>query len=131
MDDSDFLAWAGTDASRWAEGFCKKYPSVLSQIEGDEGVIQDADLEGLMICWFANAIEAGALREARENEPITDQIAVIPAIRKTLEEMRDLRTGGPHVSAKAAATSAFEALDMVRMKARDALSLLDSGETVE
>lgn len=40
------------DAEVWAEEFCKKF-SVFT----DEGVIEDK--VGLMIGWFANAINAG------------------------------------------------------------------------
>lgn len=41
--DSELLSYMGTDATRWAEQFCMS---------------NDVD-EGLMISWFANAIEAG------------------------------------------------------------------------
>ena len=47
MTDSDLLLIMGTDGSKWAKEFTKKFP--------------DVD-EGLMLGWFCNAIEAG--REA-------------------------------------------------------------------
>jgi len=47
----------GDDATKWAKEFCKRFPSVLSQVEGEEGVVQGEELEGLMVGWFANAIE--------------------------------------------------------------------------
>jgi hypothetical protein len=41
-----------TDAAAWAKAFCERFGVYTS-----EGVIQDA--EGLMLSWFANAIERG------------------------------------------------------------------------
>ena len=44
MKDNDLLAHMGTDAEKWAASFCEKFPEVD---------------QGLMLGWFANAIEAG------------------------------------------------------------------------
>lgn len=49
--DGDLLARLGTDAKKWAEEFCKRYPAI------------DADT---MLGWFANAIMAGHDARARE-----------------------------------------------------------------
>jgi hypothetical protein len=49
MSDPDLLAYCGADASKWAEAFCR--------IKEQQGWgLADID-EGLMIGWFANAIE--------------------------------------------------------------------------
>lgn len=50
MSDTDFAQ--STDAAVWAKEFCDRF--IISTAEGVE---QDA--EGLMIGWFANAIERG------------------------------------------------------------------------
>jgi hypothetical protein len=49
MSDSDLLVYCGQDARKWAEAFCKIK-------EAKNYNITDID-EGLMIGWFANAIE--------------------------------------------------------------------------
>ena len=59
MGEQDILAEMGTDAAKWAEEFCKRWPSALCQIEGSEGVSQGDDFEGTMIGWFANALMRG------------------------------------------------------------------------
>lgn len=42
--DEKLMQYMGTDAMKWAEQLCVRFP--------------DID-EGLMLAWFANAIEAG------------------------------------------------------------------------
>lgn len=55
--------YATTDASVWAEEFCKEF-----SIFTEEGVVEDKI--GLMIGWFANAIETAKAREFGEGTPI-------------------------------------------------------------
>ncbi len=45
IDDAELLNMMGTDARKWAQEFCKKFPN--------------APEEGTMLGWFANSIEAG------------------------------------------------------------------------
>lgn len=54
--DFDLHAYCGTDAAKWAEQFCKSFPSALCQIPGREGVTQGDDFEDFVRAWFANAI---------------------------------------------------------------------------
>ena len=44
MNDAELLVKMGTDAAKWANAFCERFPQC------DQGV---------MLSWFANAIEAG------------------------------------------------------------------------
>lgn len=53
MDDTLNGLLETTDGSVWAEEFCKRW--TLTTVDG--AVVDDA--EGLMIAWFANAIETG------------------------------------------------------------------------
>ena len=55
QDDSDLLNIMGIDASKWAEEFCKRFGNDIID-------------EGLMLGWFANAIEAGRAAARREDE---------------------------------------------------------------
>lgn len=56
MTDVELLDYCGADASKWAEAFCR--------IKERQGWSADDIDEGLMICWFANAIEHSALSRA-------------------------------------------------------------------
>ncbi len=58
-----------TDATVWADEFCKRWPSALCQIEGREGVETEEDFREIMVGWFANAIMAGVDSEARKHLP--------------------------------------------------------------
>ena len=49
MSGVDLLDYCRDDASKWAEAFC--------QIKQKQGWSADDIDEGLMTCWFANAIE--------------------------------------------------------------------------
>ena len=109
----DILHRMGTDASKWAEEFCKLF-SVYVRDHNPPTEMDDA--EGLMIGWFANAIEAGALREAREAEPVTSQIAVIPALHKALEGVVRELDEGTHQETK------------IMRQARAALTTLDTDD---
>jgi hypothetical protein len=55
-EDGDLLGRMGTDAQKWAAEFVRVFQEVAVRPE-------PTDLEGMMIGWFANAIEAGAARE--------------------------------------------------------------------
>ena len=55
-----------TDASVWADEFCKRWPTALCQIEGKEGVESEENFKDIMLGWFANAIIAGADNQARK-----------------------------------------------------------------
>lgn len=69
-----------TNARAWAQEFCDRFRVAL---EGDGAWIDDP--EGLMIGWFANAIETGRDHEARES-PIgcdADGCPVVAASRET------------------------------------------------
>ena len=48
-----------TDATVWADEFCKNWPTALSQVPGREGVETEEDFREIMVGWFANAIMAG------------------------------------------------------------------------
>lgn len=52
INDKDLLDLLGDDAHNWAEEFCSRF------VVCGEGVPMP-DQEGLMIAWFANAIESG------------------------------------------------------------------------
>ena len=52
MSDIDILAKMGTDAEVWADEYMERFANELPD-------------RGNLIGWFANAIEAGASREAR------------------------------------------------------------------
>ena len=54
MTDGEFLAEVGTDAEKWATYFLDKF--VVRDYPEPSG---EFDEMGLMIGWFANAIEAG------------------------------------------------------------------------
>lgn len=55
MNDGELLTYMGTDAMRWAEEFCKLFGVYkVNEVEAD-----NSDQIGLMVTWFANAIEAG------------------------------------------------------------------------
>lgn len=54
-----------TDATVWADEFCKRWPSALCQIEGKEGVETEENFRDIMFGWFANAIMAGS-----DNSPV-------------------------------------------------------------
>ena len=66
LTDGGLLGYMGTDAQRWAQEFCAMH-------DGDEG---------LMIGWFANAIEAGRSAPRRSDDfeevpvKVIDEIAV-------------------------------------------------------
>ena len=53
MSEPDLLTYCGTDASKWAEAFCR-----IKEAQGWSAA--DID-EGLMITWFASAIEHSVL----------------------------------------------------------------------
>ena len=57
-----------TDATVWADEFCKRWPTALSQVEGREGVESEDDWREIMVGWFANAIMAGVDSEARKSD---------------------------------------------------------------
>ena len=62
MEDHEVIAYCGDDAAKWAEQFCKCWPGI------DEGV---------MIGWFANAIETACdVRMRRAPAPILDESEV-------------------------------------------------------
>ena len=75
-DERDVLAAriagleAQTDASVWADEFCKNWPTALSQVPGREGVETDEDFKDIMLGWFANAIMAGVYSVAEQPEPV-------------------------------------------------------------
>lgn len=57
-----------TDARKWASAFAATFPHVLKE---GQGVVND--VEGLMLGWFANAIEAGRFAESKKaDEEWTD-----------------------------------------------------------
>jgi hypothetical protein len=56
MTDVELLDYCGADASKWAEAFCR-----IKERQGWSAA--DID-EGLMIGWFANAIEHAAQTRA-------------------------------------------------------------------
>ena len=55
-DPKDLLAYLGTDSGKWAAEFCKS--------ARDKGLRYDEDL---MRGWFAQAIMAGRIEEAKMN----------------------------------------------------------------
>lgn len=63
-----FLAWAGTNARRWAADFMRRFSRLIMP-----GALDD----GTMIGWFANAIEAG--RSAGYAEGVSANIPQTPA----------------------------------------------------
>jgi hypothetical protein len=52
-----------TDAHEWARAFCQRFATVSRGSEADPD-----DDEGLMISWFANAIETGRLAGCKATE---------------------------------------------------------------
>lgn len=59
-DSAALLAAMGTDGREWAREFCKRFRvQQPTPYGGGAQVMGDDDAEGLMIGWFANAIEAG------------------------------------------------------------------------
>lgn len=66
MDETELLQTK--DAYTWAKEFCKRYPAALCQIEGQEGAVQGVDFQGIMLGWFANAIETAILLEQPKTE---------------------------------------------------------------
>lgn len=54
------------DASRWAKEFAEKYPQMISQIPGHEGVTNE--VADIMLGWFANAIMCGHDNARRQYE---------------------------------------------------------------
>jgi hypothetical protein len=54
MFSGEMLAYVGTDAQRWAQAFVERFA-----VTGRYETTNDNDPIGLMIGWFANAIEAG------------------------------------------------------------------------
>ena len=57
--DGEINLHGTTDATVWAQEFCKRYASAVCQIEGHEGVTQGDDFMDTMRGWFANAIMTG------------------------------------------------------------------------
>jgi hypothetical protein len=54
MSDAQVLGAMGTDANKWAAEFM----AVVATLDPDD-VVNEAFMEGFMVTWFANAIEAG------------------------------------------------------------------------
>lgn len=54
MNPSQMLAYVGIDGMKWAEAF-QQMRQMVNERDGDES----ADDLGIMVGWFANAIEAG------------------------------------------------------------------------
>ena len=66
----DLLAYCQDDAYKWAEQFCKRWPSALCEIEGKEGVMSNSDWFSTVHGWFANAIEHSySIRTNKEDVP--------------------------------------------------------------
>ena len=62
MTGADLLREMGTDAAKWTEAFCEKFP--------------DTSDWGLMVGWFANAIEAGRIGAALETAAERDRLVI-------------------------------------------------------
>ena len=58
--ENDTDLFGDADAQHWAERFANKFPAIL---QDGEGVTND--VEGLMLTWFAGAIETGRMAEAK------------------------------------------------------------------
>jgi len=58
-NDTDLIG--DHDARHWAERFAHRFPAIL---QDGEGVIND--VEGLMLTWFAGAIETGKMARTEE-----------------------------------------------------------------
>jgi hypothetical protein len=65
MSEAEMLAYVGTDAQRWAQAFVERF-AVAGRYESTN----DNDPIGLMIGWFANAIEVG--RDAGAKRSVSD-----------------------------------------------------------
>jgi len=63
LSGPDLLAYCGADASKWAQAFCR--------IKEAQGWSADDIDEGLMITWFANAIEHSS--QVRDHAPTSQQ----------------------------------------------------------
>jgi len=64
MSDPELLNYCGADAHKWAEAFCR-----IKEMQGWGAT--DID-EGLMIGWFANAIEHASHVRGLAQRPATD-----------------------------------------------------------
>lgn len=65
MSSGEMLAYMGTDARRWAQAFGERF--TVSSRAADATA---HDLIGVMVGWFANAIEAG--RDAGAKQGVSD-----------------------------------------------------------
>jgi hypothetical protein len=129
MSGPDLLAYCGEDASKWAEAFCK-----IKEVQGWGAT--DID-EGLMVGWFANAIEyswhvrthaapaSGDVRAAAIEECIRAAAGVM--------QMDPAQAGGPLFDALRALSQApaTDATQYLRYHARfllDRLQEFDPGD---
>jgi hypothetical protein len=72
---SDDLTNNSTDATKWAKAFCAYFAIAKKQgIRSTAGMLEIAsildDAEGLMLGWFANAIETGRTAGQKEKDPL-------------------------------------------------------------
>jgi hypothetical protein len=61
--DTDLVGDA--DAAHWAERFAATFEVRRRADTGNRGIIEPVDTEGLMLSWFAGAIETGHMAAER------------------------------------------------------------------
>lgn len=114
--DGDLLARLGTDGQKWAQEFLAKFPDP-SKID-----------EGLMIGWFANAIEAGANRESLAATEQRDELeglkSQLTTIAGKLSETGIAMPEDDGIQALDTLVTRFKELEAERDTAKNALDAL-------
>jgi len=101
MSGPDLLDYCGADASKWAEAFCK-----IKEAQG--WGVDDID-QGLMITWFANAIEHSSMvrriPDDAQSAPV-NAAALTESLIQAAVDYEAGRIGRPALSAARAAVEA-------------------------
>lgn len=84
ISESELCEYCGADARRWAEAFC--------QIKARQGWSAEDIDAGLMICWFASAIETASVLRLAASRPAA-QVADREAVARALCESGKFETG--------------------------------------